>query len=77
MKKGLKCFSKSGVSAIEKEVRQLVTIDALEPNNLKEIRREDCRSAIAYLMLLKEKGNSTIKDRGCCGRIVQRNYMTK
>ena len=41
MKKGLKCFSKSGVSAIKKEVRQLVTMDALEPNNLKEIRRED------------------------------------
>ena len=52
-KQGLKRFSQSGFSAIDKEVRQLVTMDALEPYNPKELRREDCRAAMAYLMFLK------------------------
>ena len=35
----MKRFGKIGVSAIEKEVRQLVVMDALEPDDPKELIR--------------------------------------
>ena len=61
MKQGLKRFGQSGVSAIEKEVCQLVTMDALDPDNPKELSREDLRDSMAYLMFLKEKRDGNIK----------------
>ena len=64
MKQVLNCFSQSGVSAIEEEVRQLVMMNALDPDNPKEIRREDRRAAMAYLMFLKVKLHGVIKARG-------------
>ena len=75
-KQGLKHFIQSGVNAIEKEVCQMVTMDALEPDDPKAIRREDCRAMMAYMMLLKEKWYSTIKSQGCYDGRIQRNYMT-
>ena len=77
MKQGLKRFSQSGVSDIKKEVRQLVMMDSLEPYDPKELSREDRRSAMAYLMFLKEKQDGTINARGCCDRTIQMTYMTK
>ena len=68
MKHSLKYFGQSGVNAIEKEVRQLFRVDALEPNNPKELSKEYCRAAMAYLMLLKEKQDRTIKSQGYCDR---------
>ena len=44
MNQGMKRFSQSGVSAIEKEVCQLVTMDTLKPDNQKELSREDLRA---------------------------------
>ena len=76
-KQGLKCFSKSGVRTIDKEVLQLITMEALYPYYPKELIREDHRAAMAYLMFLKEKQDDTIKAQGYCNRRVQRNYMTK
>ena len=77
VKQGLKRFFQSGVSIIEKEVRQLVTMDTLEPYKPNEISREYQMATMAYLVLLKDKRDRTIKTRGCCDRRVQRNYMTK
>ena len=42
-------------------MRQLVTMTALEPDKPKELRREDHRSAMAYLMFLQEKRYGNIK----------------
>ena len=64
-KQVLKRFSQSGVSDIEKEVLQLVMMYALEPHDPKDIIREDCRAAKAYLIFLKYKWDGTIKARGC------------
>ena len=61
MNQGLKRFGKSGVRAIKKEVHQLVTMYALEIDNLEELSREDHRAEMAYPMLLKEKRYGTIK----------------
>ena len=63
MKKGLKRFNQSGVSAIEKKVSHLVTMDALELYDPKYLSREDCRAAMANLMFLEEKRDGTIKAR--------------
>ena len=64
MKQVLKRFFQSRVGTIEEEVRQLVMIKALDPDNPKEIRREDRRAAMAYLMFLKVKRHSSVKTRG-------------
>ena len=76
-KQGLNRFGKSGVSAIKKEVRHMVKMDALDPEDLEDLRRYDYRAAMAYLMLLKKKRDGAIKAQGCCDRRMQRNYMTK
>ena len=77
MNQGLKSFVQSGVITTEKEVNQLVTMDALDPDNPKELSREDHRAAMAYLLFLKEKWYITVKAQCCCDGIVQRNYMKK
>ena len=77
MKQGLKRFGQIGVRAIKKEVIHIVTMDTLEPDNPKELSREDCRATMAYLMFLKEKLDGTIKAQGCCDRRMQRNFMKK
>ena len=41
-------------------------MDALEPDYPKFISIEGHRAAMAYMMFLKEKWDSTIKARGCC-----------
>ena len=56
---------------------QLVTVDALDPYDPKELIREDYRDAMAYLMFLKAKQVGTIKSRGCCNIRTHQNYMTK
>ena len=66
MKQSLNHFIQNRVSASEKEVRQLFMMDALETYDPKELSREDLRAAMAYMMFLKEKWDSTIKARGCC-----------
>ena len=73
MKQVLNRFGQSRVSAIEKEVRQLITMDALYPDDPKEISREDQSSTMYYLMLLKEKWDGTIKAQGCYNVRIQRN----
>ena len=61
MKQGLKRFSQSIVSAIKKEMIQLVMMDALDPENPKDTRKKDRRAAMDYLMLLKDKRDGTTK----------------
>ena len=55
----------------------MITMDALEPDYLKDISREDCRYAMAYLIFLKEKRDDTIKSRGCCDRRIQKNTQKR
>ena len=77
MKQGLKHFGQIGVSAIEKEVCHIFTMDILEPDDPKDLSREDRRSVIAYMMFLKEKQDGTINARGFYNGRIQQNYMTK
>ena len=53
MNQVLKRFGQNGVIVTEKEVQQLVTMDALEPDNLKYFSREYHRAVMNYLMFLK------------------------
>ena len=77
MNQGLNFFGNIRVSAIEKEVHQLVTMDALEPGDPKMLIREYLRVSMAYLMFLEEKRDGAIKARGCCDGRIQRHYTTK
>jgi hypothetical protein len=60
MKQGLKRFGARGVAAIEREVRQLLDMDAIEPDDPKTLSRDDRRAAMAYLMFLKEKRDGVL-----------------
>ena len=59
MKQVLKRLGQSVVSAIKKEVLQMVTMDALDPENSRKLRIEYHRAAMVYLMFLKEKRDGT------------------
>ena len=61
MKQDLNRSYQSRFGAIEKEERQLVTMDFLEPDNPKELIREDRRNVMAFLVFLKERHDGTIK----------------
>ena len=50
MKQGLRRSCQNSVRAINKKVRQIFIMDALEIDKLKEHSREDRRSGMAYLM---------------------------
>ena len=53
MNQGLNHFGQSQVSANEKEVPQMATMDALQPDYPKYLSREDRRVAMVYMMFLK------------------------
>ena len=75
MKKELRMFCKRGVDAVTKGMRQLHDMNALEP--VSGLTGEEKRSALGYLMYLKEKADGNIKDRGCADGRKQREYIAK
>ena len=77
LKQSLKKFGDRTMVAVEKEVRQLDSMDALQPDDPSKLTKEERRAAMAYLMFVKEKRDGTLKGRGCCDGRVQRNWMTK
>ena len=76
-KRGLQKLGDRGVASVEKEVRHLPTMDAIEPYNTKYPMKEYQRASLGYLVFLKEKCDGRIKGRVCCGGCKQRDYMTK
>ena len=64
-KRGLKQFGKRGADAIMDELRQLVYWNVMRGVNRSDMRREEIKCALQYLMILKEKRSGKIKGRGC------------
>ena len=62
---------------MEKEVIQLLIMDAIEPDETKDLTNDDQRDSRGYLIFLKEKCDNGIKVRGLCGGRKQRYYITK
>ena len=76
-KKGLKVFGDAGAEAIKKELEQLVYRKVMHGKNPSTLTREEKRSALKYLMFLKQKWCGRVKGRGCADGRKQRIYKTK
>ena len=76
-KRGLKQFGKRGADAIMDELRQLVYRNVMRGVKRSDMSREETKSALQYLMFLKEKRSGKIKGRGCADGRKQRLYKGK
>ena len=76
-KKGLKIFGDRGQEAVMKELKQLLYRSVMHPVSAKSLTIEQKKSALRYLMFLKEKRSGEIKGRGCADGRKQRVYKTK
>ena len=73
----MKVFGDAGAEAIKKELEQLVYRKVMHGKNPSTLTREEKRSALKYLMFLKQKRCGRVKGRGCADGRKQRIYKTK
>ena len=71
---GLRRFGKRRQEAVRKEIKQLHDMGVIKHIHLTP---EQKRSALQYLMFLKEKRSGAIKGRGCADGRPQRKTMSK
>ena len=76
-KKGLNMFGQMGADAIIAELQQIHYRKVVKPILAKNLSWEERRSALHYLMYLKQKRCGRIKARGCADRRKQRLWKTK
>ena len=75
---GLNVFGKRGKSAGRKELKQFHDHMVFEPNKTKDLRYEQRRSSLAYLMFLKLKNDEvTIKGRGFAEVRKQKDWISQ
>ncbi len=77
VRKGLRLFGDRGIDAVIKELTQLHDRGVLEPKDADELTEYEREAALQYFMFLKEKGNGTVKGRGCADGRKQRKTTTK
>ena len=77
IREGLRKFGEKGNDALLKELNQLHEKDALLPKKKEDMAYDKRKRALRYLMFLKEKGDGTIKARGCADGRSQCEYTTK
>ena len=76
-KKGLQIFGKDEEEAIVSEMKQLDSMDAVEPMNANMMTTQEKKDALECLMFLKKKRCGRIKGRGCADGRKQRTCETK
>ena len=76
-KKGLRQFGQKGADALMKELQQLIDQRVMHPHDATTLSRNEKRSALKYLMFLKEKPCGKVKGRGCADGRKQRLYKSK
>ena len=74
VKKGLKVFGEAGADAVVKELQQLHDRGVMTPKMKDELSQSERRSALQYLMFLKQKRSGQIKGRGCADGRKQREH---
>ena len=74
---GIKVFGQKSIDAVSKEMQQFYDIEVIIPKNPSQLTKEERHRALPYLMFLKEKRDSTIKDWGCADGRRQHLYMAK
>ena len=77
MRKGLQKFGDRGAVALEKDIRQLLSMDDIDPDGHKDMTKQDWLTSLAYLIFLKEELDRSIKGRDCCYGCSQYDYMKK
>jgi hypothetical protein len=75
MKKGIKLFGQAGIEAVQAELHQLHERKVLLPKDSAKLTHGEKRSALQYLMFLKQKRCGKIKGRGCADGRKQREYI--
>ena len=65
VRKGIKVFRESGITAVKEELQQLDTRKVMEPIDGNELTNEEKRVCLQYLMFLKQKRSGRIKGCGC------------
>ena len=76
-KRGIKVFGEVGEEAIMKELKQLVYRNVIRPRRGDRLTAAQRRTALKYLMFLKQKRDDSIKGRGCADGRTQRLYKSK
>ena len=76
-KKGLRLFGQDGANAIKKELEQLVYRHVMYGKHPGQLTRKQQKSALKYLVFLKQKRCGRIKARGCADGRKQRIYKSK
>jgi hypothetical protein len=77
LKRGLNKFKVKAEETVSKELIQLHMKDNFEPQDVKTLTGDQKKSALEYLMFLKERRNGTIKGRTCADGRNQREGSTK
>ena len=77
VKKGLQVFGEAGVEAVMKQLRQVHDRQVIEPVDATKVSHEAKRSALPYLIFLKQKRTGQVKGRGCADGRKQRESTSK
>jgi hypothetical protein len=75
--KGIQIFGDAGIDAVTQELKQLHDRKVIIPVMTSSMSKEMKRSALPYLMFLKEKRTGQIKGRGCADGRKQRQTLSK
>ena len=75
--RGITQFGQRGITAIEKELQQLLDRRVMHGIHAHTLTRHQRGAALRYLMFLKEKRSGDVKGRGCADGRKQRLYKTK
>ena len=75
--KGIKVFGQNFIDTVSKEMQKFNDREVIIPKNPSQLTKEERHRDLTYLMLLKDKCDSTIKRRGCADGRRQRIYMAK
>ena len=75
--KGINVFGQKGIDTVSKEMQQFHDREVIIMKNPSQLTKEERHCALPYLMLLKEKFDTTIKGRGCADGRLQRLFISK
>ena len=76
-KTGLHQFGQTGADALMKELQQLIDWKVMRPCDANILSWDEKKSALKYLMFLKEKRCGKVKGQGCADGRKQRLYKSK
>ena len=75
-KRGLRQFGQRGADMLMKELQQLIDRRVMRPRDARTLSQGEKKSALKYLMFLKEKHCRTVKGWGCANGRKQQLYKS-